>query len=78
MRGRRKRLIDQLPPVLRAGEWIQIGHDSAIRLSGRSLLHRCNGVTQRHGLSWLVHDKPLLNWMLHRENFIVDRACQPA
>lgn len=77
-KARKPRLIDQLPPVVRRGGWVDIGHDSKIRLSGRTLLHRCNGVTSRYGLRWLVLDRPLLNYALHKCEIGVDAACQPA
>ena len=72
----RMKLIDQLAPVVRTGKWIDIGHDSRIKLSGRMILHRCNGRVSRHGLGWLVRDKPRLNWMLAQNS--VDSMCQPA
>ncbi len=71
--------LDSLPAIVREGGWIDIGHDSAIKLSGRSLLHRCNGRVARRPVAWLVEELPLLNWILHRESEKgVDLPCQPA
>lgn len=79
MKGSRRRLSDQLPPVLLAGGWVDIGHGVAIRLSGRSLLHRCNGKVTRRGLGWLVNELPLLNLILHQSGEkSIDAECQPA
>ena len=78
MKRPRRLLMDQLPPKVRSGAWVDIGHDCAIKLSGRSILHRCNGKVTRRGLGWLVNEMPLLNWILHREENTVDSECQPA
>jgi len=67
--------MNRLAPVVREGKWIDIGHDSKIKLSGRSLLHCYEGKTTRHGLEWLIHDRPLLNWVLSKNP--IDVSCPP-
>lgn len=59
-------LIEQIPPILKSGGWVDVGHDSAIRLDGEHILHRLNGKTKRHNLDWLVIELPLLNYILKK------------
>jgi len=70
--------LNDIPPVLLGGEWVDVGHDSAIRLDAisGSILHRCNGKIRKHSIDWLVAELPLLNWILHRSQKNVDLQCQ--
>lgn len=56
-----------LPPVLHGGEWVDIGHNCAIRLDGNSLQHRVEGKVAKKPLCWLRDELPLLDWMLRQE-----------
>lgn len=61
-------LLPLVAPVLQKGDWVDIGHDSAIKLDAENemLLHRLEGKVTRHFLSWLVTDRALLNYALSK------------
>lgn len=61
-------LKNLLAPILLAGDWVDIGYDSALKLSGESLLHRYNGRSYKRSFGWLVEDRPLLNWILSKNS----------
>lgn len=59
---------DLIAPVLLGGDWICIGHNSAIKLEGDKIMHRLEEEVTAHDLSWLVDDLSLLNWILSQNN----------
>jgi len=55
---------NSLAPVLRNGEWLDIGYETAIKMEGGKLLHRQGKRVTVRELTWLTEEMPLLNWIL--------------
>lgn len=56
-----------LPPILQDGGWVDIGHNSAIRLDGEELQHRVGNKVLSRPINWLRDELPLLDWILRQE-----------
>ena len=69
--------VNEFPPVLQEGGWVNIGYNSALKFSEGKLLHKLNGRTFLRPESWLMVDRPLLVWILKHSNLKaeVDSAC---